>query len=132
MIYFNLDFQVTFMANIPIYYVYLNMVAFHPKPIIYSWVIMWTEENNHWKPFVYCWLIRLSIQKIFSFYVAIMNAPALIVYTDSMMNVCFGGAVVFLGNDHVVSFQIGFSKKKKKLKETIILKFLIHFLSIIH
>ena len=76
------------MVNIQICYVCLNMVVFHPKLTIYFWVIMWIEENNHWRQFVYYWPIRSSIQKIFSFFVAIMNVPALIVYMASMMNVC--------------------------------------------
>ena len=63
------------------------MEHFLPMPIIFSWVTMLTEESNHWKPFVFCWPTRSSIQRTFSYCVAITSVQASIGYTDFMMNV---------------------------------------------
>lgn len=65
------------MANTQICWDCLSTAAFHHVPIIYSWVITWTEENNRSKPSVCCWLTKSNIRKISSCCVAITSAPVL-------------------------------------------------------
>ena len=60
------------------YYVILTKVVIHPMPIIYFWVIMWTEAKNQWKLFVCFLLTKSNIQKISSYWEEIMNVRVLI------------------------------------------------------
>ncbi len=61
-------FQVIFMVNILIYYVYLIMVDFLRNRIIYFWVIMQIVGNNHLKLFVYYLLIKFGKKRNKRFY----------------------------------------------------------------
>jgi len=75
-----------FMDNILTYLDYLSMEDTHLKAIIYSLVIMLTEENNHLRRFACSWHTRSNTPRTSSCSEEIMNVQASIGSTASTMS----------------------------------------------